>query len=116
MDEILNSKCLELKGTVNVFLSSHLLQAKCLTVGGRPSVKNKLSIHTQAGRINVYPLPLDTSHFKTYSAEIAIKDINLRVAAEITGLQKIFNSLEPQKKRKNNPHSLQYMPLLSLGG
>lgn len=98
-EERLNSKCLGLKGTVNVFLSSHQLQAKCLTVGERSSVKNKPSIQTQAGRINVYPLPLDTSHFKTYSAEIAIKVISLRVAAEITGLQRILNSLEPQKKK-----------------
>ncbi len=44
-----------------------------------------------------------TSHFKTYSPETAIKEISLRVAAEITGLQRMFNSLQSQRKRSCLP-------------
>lgn len=44
-----------------------------------------------------------TSHFKTYSPETAIKEISLRVAAEITGLQRMFNSLQPQEEKNMSP-------------
>lgn len=40
-----------------------------------------------------------TSHF----TEIAIKEISLRVAAEITGLERMFNSLQPERKRQFLP-------------
>lgn len=40
-----------------------------------------------------------TSHFKTHSAEIAIREISLREAAEISGLQRMLNSQQPQRKR-----------------